>query len=82
MAITPLYTKAELDTLIAELKVVERKLMTDVSEYSRDMGGTHVSAKRRELDDVRSHMQYLHKQRMQVEGVSGPQSIAGRVYRG
>lgn len=82
MAITPLYTKAELDSTIAKLKAAELALMTGVAEYSLDMGGGARMVKYRDLAEIRSHLEYLQRQRMQVEGITGPQSIVGRVYRG
>lgn len=82
MSFTHLYTKAELDTTIAKLKAAELALMTGVAEYTLDMGGSARSVKRRNLAEIREHLEYLQRQRMQVEGATGPQSIVGRVYRG
>ncbi|MGD9947530.1 MAG: hypothetical protein AB7U29_03510 [Desulfobulbus sp.] len=82
MAITPLYTKAELDSTIAKLKAAELALMTGVSEYTYENGGSSHTVKRRDLAEIRTHLQYLQAQRMQIEGVTGPQAIVGRVYRG
>lgn len=81
MAITPLYSKAELDALIAAYKQAEMKLASGTSEYTIDVGGTRRTVRRRDLAEVRQQLQYYQSQRMALEGGAGPQILVGRPAR-
>lgn len=78
MAITPLWTKEELDAEIAQAKkdlAAARKMLS----YERP-GGQQVQRER--VKALREELNTLQEERMQMEGVTGPQSVQGRVYRG
>jgi len=78
MSITPLYTKEELDTEIAQAKkdlAAARRMLS----YGRQSGQ---QVQREKIKDLQEHLAWLQKQRMALEGVTGPQAIVGRAYRG
>jgi len=81
MAITPLYTAAELDTLIAAYKQAEISLASGVAEYTLDMGGSRRTVRKRDLAEVRQALQYYQSQRVQLAAGSGPQVLVGRPVR-
>ena len=83
MAVTPLYTKSELDTLIAVLKEAELALSSGtISEYTVETGNSSRKAVYRTPEQVRAALQYYQGQRVQLETGGGPQSIQGRAFRG
>ena len=78
MSITPLYSKEELDSEIAQAKkdlAAARRMLS----YTRS-GGQQVQRER--VTELRQELKGLQRERMRLEGVTGPQSIVGRVYRG
>ncbi len=81
MAITPLYTSAELDTLIAAYKLAEMSLASGVAEYTLDVGGSRRTVRKRDLAEVRQALQYYQQQRVQLAAGSGPQTLVGRPAR-
>ena len=81
MSITPLYTIAEINEEIAQAKkdlAAARKMLS----YTQSSGGSQHQAQRERVAALREELNVLQQQRMQLEGVTGPQSIQGRVYRG
>ena len=81
MAITPLYTYSELDTLIAVYKQAEISLASGVAEYTLDLGGSRRTVRRRDLAEVRQALQYYQGQRVLLATGSGPQVLVGRPAR-
>jgi len=78
MSTTPLYTKEELGTEIVQAKkdlAAARRMLS----YGRQNGQ---QVQREKIKDLQGHLAWLQKQRMALEGVTGPQSIVGRAYRG
>ncbi|MCK4620710.1 MAG: hypothetical protein KAT62_00705 [Desulfuromonadales bacterium] len=78
MSITPLYTIDEINTEISQAKLdlaAARKMLS----YSK---GSQLQIEREKIASLQNHLTWLQGQRMQLEGVTGPQSIQGRVYRG
>ncbi len=81
MSITPLYTIAEINEEIAQAKkdlAAARKMLS----YTRSCAGSQHQVQRERVAALREELNVLQQQRMQLEGVTGPQSIQGRVYRG
>ncbi|NLC71276.1 MAG: hypothetical protein GX751_07960 [Desulfuromonadaceae bacterium] len=82
MAVTPLYTKSELDSLIAALKQAEMALASrTVSEYAVNVGTGNRHFVYRDPEQVRAALQYYQTQRVQLETGPGPQFIPVRVKR-
>lgn len=82
MAITPLYSKTELDALISAYKQAEMKLASGTAEYTIDVGGSRRTVRRRDLAEVRQALQYYQSQRMALEGAAaGHQILVGRPAR-
>jgi len=82
MAITPLYTSAELDALIAALKQAEMALASGtLDEYSVDIGGSSYKTVYRDPAKVRAALQYYQDQRVQLATGGGPQIQVGRPAR-
>lgn len=81
MAITPLYTSAELDALIAAYKQAEISLASGVFEYTLDVGGSRRTVRKRDLAEVRAALQYYQAQRVALSAGGGPQVLVGRPVR-
>lgn len=81
MSITPLYTIEEINAEIAQSKrdlTTARQMLRNV----HSSGGTQRQSERERVDVLQKHLVWLQQQRMQLEGVTGPQSVQGRVFRG
>jgi kynurenine formamidase len=77
MAITPLYDITEINTEIAQAKLDLAAARKQLS-YSK---GDTLSVDREKVANLQNHLMWLQEQRMQLEGVTGPQSIIARVPR-
>lgn len=81
MAITPLYTLEEINAEITQAKkdlASARRMLS----YTKDSGGNQTRVQRENISALEEHLNWLQQQRMQLEGVTGLQSVQGRVYRG
>ena len=75
MSITPLYTKEEIGAEITQAKqdlAAARKMLS----YSK---GNHLQVEREKIAGLQGHLEWLQRQRMSLEGVTGPQAVIGRV---
>jgi hypothetical protein len=78
MSITPLYTLDEINAEIAQGKkdlAAARRMLS----YNRSGGQQQVQRER--VEDLQKHLEWLQRQRMALEGVTGPQVLQGRVKR-
>ncbi|MDA3823221.1 MAG: hypothetical protein PF450_11525 [Bacteroidales bacterium] len=79
MSITPLYTIDEINAKIEKAKK-NLEAAEEILSYSRQGGQMQVQRER--VDVLRHQLEWYQRQRMSLEGVTGPQSVCGRVYRG
>jgi hypothetical protein len=83
MAITPLYTKAELDTEIERFKAIERSITVNGS-HETTIDGTTRKWTARNIPEITAQLNRLQNERVKVESGAGngPQFLVGRPYRG
>jgi len=77
MSTTPLYTKEELDS-----RIEKTKNNLDVAELMEAYSHNGREVKRQKIKDLEDRLDKLQRHRMRLEGVTGPQAIVGRAYRG
>jgi len=80
MAITPLFTSAELDTQIAAFK----QAMLDVAGGKRvrlNTGGTDREVTSEDLPELRKQLEWLQAERVRLSVGHGPQFLPGRPRR-
>lgn len=81
MSITPLFTESELTSQIAAYKAALTALAS-AAEYTMDVGGQRQTVRKADLPEIRKTLEWLQQQRAANAVGSGPQSFAGRVFRG
>lgn len=81
MAITPLFTEAEIAAQIAAYKAALTALAS-AREYTIDSGGIRRTVSRADLPEIRATLEWLQTQRVGNAIGGGPQFIRGRVSRG
>jgi hypothetical protein len=81
MSITPLFSEAELTEQISAYKKALTALAT-AQMYEMELDGERHKLTRADLPEIRKTLEWLQGQRTANAIGSGPQSFAGRVYRG
>jgi hypothetical protein len=83
MAITPLYTKTELDTKIAYWKTIEDAITVNGS-HETTIDGTTRKWTARNIPEIVAQLTRLQNERVKVESGAGngPQFLVGRPCRG
>lgn len=83
MAITPLYTIAELDTKIARWKAIEDAIGVNGSAETTINGVTRRWTARN-IPEITAQLERLQNERVKLQSGAGngPQLIVGRPYRG
>jgi hypothetical protein len=84
MAITPLYTVAELDALITQWKTIERAV-TLYGQYESTIDGSTRRYTARNLKEINDQLQLYQSRREALQSsrnVNAPQFLVGRPYRG
>jgi len=80
MAITPLFTAAELDTQIAAYK----QALLDIAGGKRvriNSGGTDREVTSEDLPEIRKQLEWLQSERVKLETGGGPQFLPARPRR-
>jgi hypothetical protein len=80
MAITPLFTTAELDSHIAAYK----QALLDVASGQRvrlQSGGTDREMTMADLPEIRKTLEFFQSEKTKTAGVCGPQFLPGRPRR-
>jgi hypothetical protein len=81
MSITPLFSETELDSQISAYKKALTALASAQS-YVMEFDGERRQLNRADLPEIRRTLEWLQGQRATNAIGSGPQSFAGRVFRG
>lgn len=80
MALTPLYTLAELDAEITQAKKDLATARTALS-YQIEGGGVNRRFQREQVENLQKHLEWLQRQRASLEIGCGPQAVVGRPAR-
>lgn len=81
MSIPSLFSESELDAQIAAYKAALTALAAS-AEYTMDFGGMRQTVRKADLPEIRRTLEWLQSQRVGNATGGGPQSLAGRVFRG
>lgn len=81
MAITPLFTTAELDIQIAAYKQAMLDVASGQSVRLTTAGGNDRQLTLADLPEIRKTLEYFQTQKAKIAGVSGPQFLPGRPRR-
>jgi hypothetical protein len=81
MAITPLFTTAELDTHIAAYKQAMLDVASGQSVRLTTAGGADRQLTLADLPEIRNTLEFFQAQKAKTAGVSGPQFLPGRPRR-